>query len=111
MQLYIHKSKDVTSKIFVLLESELNMTLFRTYSVKTKWWTSLLGSDIYSNPQSILPHAGNKCYEVKIEEREKAGSCRELNPGHLWLELPVLCHNSRTTTSLHNPLYVLHKWY
>ena len=25
MQLYIHKSKDVTSKIFVLLESELNM--------------------------------------------------------------------------------------
>ena len=33
-----------------------------------------------------------KCYEVKIEESEKAGSCRESNPGHLWLEPPVLCH-------------------
>ena len=31
-------------------------------------------------------------YEVKIEESEKADSCRESNLGHLWLELPVLCH-------------------
>ena len=34
----------------------------------------------------------------------------ELNPGHLWLEPPVLyvplSHNSRTTTNPHNPLYV-----
>ena len=55
-----------------------------------------------------------RCYEAKIEESEKAGSHRESNPGHLWLEpasaLP-LSHNSRTTTSPHNPLYVLHKWY
>ena len=33
-----------------------------------------------------------KCYEVKIEESEKASSHHESNPGHLWLELPVLCH-------------------
>ena len=33
-----------------------------------------------------------RCYEVKIEESEKAGSRRESNPGHLWLEPPVLCH-------------------
>ena len=33
-----------------------------------------------------------RCYEAKIEESEKAGSCQESNPGHLWLELPVLCH-------------------
>ena len=32
------------------------------------------------------------CYEAKIEESEKAGSRRELNPGHLWLEAPVFCH-------------------
>ena len=32
------------------------------------------------------------CYEAKIEESEKAGSRRELNPGHLWLEPPVFCH-------------------
>ena len=31
----------------------------------------------------ILVHAGNKCYEAKIEESEKAGSCQESNPGHL----------------------------
>ena len=24
-----------------------------------------------------------RCYEAKIEESEKAGSCRESNPGHL----------------------------
>ena len=38
-------------------------------------------------------HVG--CHEmlrVKIEESKKAGSRRELNPGHLWLEPPVLCH-------------------
>ena len=31
-----------------------------------------------------------RCYEAKIEESEK--SRRESNPGHLWLEPPVLCH-------------------
>ena len=30
-----------------------------------------------------------RCYEAKIEESEKVGSCRESNPGHLWLERPV----------------------
>ena len=57
---------------------------------------------------------GCRCYEMKIDESEKASSHRESNPGHLWLKPPVLCHvlshNSRTTTSPHNPLYVLHKW-
>ena len=33
-----------------------------------------------------------RCYEVKIKESEKASSHQESNPGHLWLELPVLCH-------------------
>ena len=33
-----------------------------------------------------------RCYEVKIEESEKAGSRRESNPGHLWLQPPVLSH-------------------
>ena len=33
-----------------------------------------------------------RCYEAKIEEGEKAGSRQESNPGHLWLEPPVLCH-------------------
>ena len=33
-----------------------------------------------------------RCYEAKIEESEKASSRRESNPGHLWLEPPVLCH-------------------
>ena len=34
----------------------------------------------------------SRCYEAKTEESEKAGSCQELNAGHLWLEPPVLCH-------------------
>ena len=38
-----------------------------------------------------------------LEESEKASSCRELNPGHLWLE-PSVSHNSQTTTNPHNPL-------
>ena len=37
-----------------------------------------------------------RCYETKIEKSEKAGSRRESNPGHLGLELPVLCHWATT---------------
>ena len=37
-----------------------------------------------------------RCYEAKIEESEKAGSRRESNPGHLLLDLPVLCHWATT---------------
>ena len=33
-----------------------------------------------------------RCYEAKIEESEKTGSCWESNPEHLWLEPSVLCH-------------------
>ena len=41
--------------------------------------------------QSIVPHAEEfRCYEVKIEESEEAGSHGESN--HVWLEPPVLCH-------------------
>ena len=40
-----------------------------------------------------------RCCEVKIEE-VKAGSCRESNPGHLWLEPPVLCHWATTAGQL-----------
>ena len=44
-----------------------------------------------------------RCYEAKIEESEKAGSCQESSPGDLWLEPPVLCHqcyDKWTTTIL-----------
>ena len=34
-----------------------------------------------------------RCYEVKIK---KAGSHWESNPGHLWLEPPMLCHWATT---------------
>jgi len=32
-----------------------------------------------------------RCYGAKIEESEKASIHQESNPGHLWLEPPVLC--------------------
>ena len=45
--------------------------------------------------QSIMPHAEEfRCYEVKIEESEEAGSYGESN--HVWLEPPVLCHRAMT---------------
>ena len=31
-----------------------------------------------------------RCYEAKLEKSEKAGSHRQSNPGHLWLEPPAL---------------------
>ena len=40
-----------------------------------------------------------RCYEVKIEESEKGRQRLGLNPGHLWLELPVLCHYTAQDTS------------
>ena len=50
-----------------------------------------------------------RCYEAKTEESEKASSCQELDPGHLWLEPPCsalpLSHDSWTTTNPHNPLF------
>ena len=47
----------------------------------------------------------------KIEEGEKAGSPQELNPGHLACASSALplSHDNRTTTSPHNPPYVLHR--
>ena len=45
-----------------------------------------------------------RCYEAKIEESEKAGSCRELSPGDLRLEPPVL---SLSLQQLDNHLYFL----
>ena len=55
-----------------------------------------------------------RCYEAKIEESEKAGSRRESNPGHLWLEPPVLCHWATTAGQPPTPtilLCILHRWY
>ena len=40
------------------------------------------------------------------EKSEEAGSRRESNPRHFWLEPPVLCHKNRTTTHPYNPLYI-----
>ena len=37
-----------------------------------------------------------RCYEAKVEESEKAGSCQESNPG---LNYTPLSHTSQTTTS------------
>ena len=50
-----------------------------------------------------------RCYEAKIEESEKAGSHRESKPGHLACAASALplSYDNRTTTSTHNPLYVL----
>ena len=53
-----------------------------------------------------------RCYEAQIEESEKTGSRRESNPGHLACAASALplSYDNRTTTSPHNPLYVVHGW-
>ena len=52
-------------------------------------------------------------FEAEIEESEKAGSHWESNPGHLACAASALplSYDNRTTTSPHNPLYILHRWY
>ena len=40
-----------------------------------------------------------RCYEAKIEESEKAGSCQESNPGHLACAASAL--SIATCTDLH----------
>ena len=45
----------------------------------------------------------------EIEETEKTGIHRESNSGHHASALP-LSYDKQTTTSPHNPLFVLHRW-
>ena len=48
----------------------------------------------------------------QIEESENAGSRLESNPGHLARAVSALplSYDNWTTTSPHNPLYILHRW-
>ena len=49
-----------------------------------------------------------RCYEANIEESKKASRTQDT-----WLVQPValpLSYDNQTTTSLNNPLYVLHRW-
>ena len=75
-------------------------------SFKAHWQTMLfmlLGASCLT-----LEIKGFRCYEAKIEASKKASSHLELNPGHLWLKLPVLCHwamtYSWTTTNPHKTM-------
>ena len=55
---------------------------------KYRYWLS--ESDYLSCYKRVINEIGG--FEAKTEESEKAGSRCESNPGHLWLEPPVLCH-------------------
>ena len=54
----------------------------------------------FSTSLCSIQVGGHKgCHEmlrVKIQESVKAGSHQESNPGHFWLEPPVLCHWATT---------------
>ena len=47
-------------------------------------------------------------FEAKMEESEKAGSSRELNPGQLAASALLLSYNNWTTTTPYNLLSRLH---
>ena len=57
-------------------------------------------------PTTLASHWNKevRCFEAKIEESEKAGSCWESNPGHLACAASALplSYNNQTTTSPHN---------
>ena len=53
------------------------------FNVNFRWHTTLQTAHVTIN---------DDVNEAKIEESEKASSRQESNPGHLWLELPVLCN-------------------
>ena len=88
-------------KIYVILK------FFTTHTALMQWCSEHLASR--------WKYKWFRCYEVKIEESKKAGHCQELNPGHLWLEPPVLCNWAMTAgwpstlTILDHDL--LHRWY
>ena len=65
--------------------ANMNMYHTQTYVV----CCSVISSEIIvlSSQIWVLQMKEFWCYEAKIEESEKA-----LNPGQLWLDLPVLCH-------------------
>ena len=54
-----------------------------------------------------------RCFEAIIEESEKADSRQESNPGHMACAASALplSYDNQTTTSPHNPLCALHRWY
>ena len=62
------------------------------YSVKNIWNDVQQKIIMLQSSCLMLEIKEVQCYEAKIEESQKAGSHREPNPGHLWLEPPVLCH-------------------
>ena len=66
----------------------------------------------FENTKSYKTIKEFRCYEVKIEESEKAGGFRSRTQDTLaWAASDLLLsYGNRTTTNPHNPLYVLHKW-
>ena len=71
---------DINRASFIIVA---HMLFFRLLSA-TRIWISKFDSFVVIKKF--------RCYVAKIEESEKAGIRWESNPGHLWLEPPVLCH-------------------
>ena len=88
--------------IFLINKSESKYTKPYIYILHYSYCSVGIGLCIYHpylvsivfSMRSLHPFYINefRCYEAKIEESEKGGSRQESNPGHLWLEPPVLCH-------------------
>ena len=69
----------------------------------------LIGECMMVNPPGgFPPDVNNILYEVKIDEGEKLEATR--NCSRIPASSQPLSYDNRTTTSPHNPLYVLHRW-
>ena len=62
----------------------------------------MLSSFLTLNAQSILLHAGNKCYEAKIEESEKLAATGSRIPLACAASALPLNYGNQTTTKSHN---------
>ena len=85
------------------LEYYYMLLLYKTFIVDT-------AKSVLSASCLVLKMKKFRCYEVKIEESEKASSRTQDTSGTAASALP-LSHDSQTATNPHNPLYMLHLWY
>ena len=100
MLLYLNKRSKVNSlgrqQGWILTVHSLNcwtLTMIACLTMKMFHWPLT-----FSGYQKRLSRFSTEPFKwiQMVEESEKAGSCQESNPGHLWFEPSLLCHWATT---------------
>ena len=83
----LHKAEDLHKATY--FQGQLDNVSLCELVVRMERGFELTTSEKYDESYTMNEF---RCYEAKLKESEKAGSCQESNPRHLWLEPPMLCH-------------------